>query len=448
MAHGKVWGDRTGKGSGGPGVAPAPVAAANTAGAASARPEAGAAGAEPDGRAATEAGWGAETPPAARSRPAWEEPVAAAAGPAGPAETPASGADLAVPTRQWAGLLPEELGRVLSAWGEPAYRGRQIFAWLHRRGVTRFAEMTDLPKDLRRRLEALGDPVVPAVRRLQVDPQDGTRKYLLELEDGQLIETVLMRHRYGLSLCVSSQVGCAMGCRFCASTLGGLVRNLTAAEMAGQLLVVNRDLAERGQRVSHVVVMGIGEPLQNLDATLQFLRVAHHPQGAGISYRHMTVSTSGLVPRIRQLAHAGLPITLAVSLHAPNDALRSWLMPVNRRWPIAELMDACREYVERTGRRITFEYVLIEDVNDRPEHAAELADLVAGLNGHVNLIPWNPVSERPFRAPSPERVQAFVAALRRRGVNVTVRRELGQRIEAACGQLRRRALAEMGSGRA
>ena len=358
------------------------------------------------------------------------------AGPAGPA----------VPTREWAGLLPEELAAQLAPWGEPAYRGRQIFAWFHRRGVTRFSAMTDLPRDLRERLEALGDPMVPQVRRLQVDPEDGTRKYLLELDDGQLIETVLMRHRYGLSLCVSSQVGCAMGCRFCASTLGGLVRNLTAAEMAGQLLVVNRDLAERGERVSHLVIMGIGEPLQNLDATLRFLRVAHHPQGAGISYRHMTVSTSGLVPKIRQLAREGLPITLAVSLHAPNDALRSWLMPVNRRWPIAELMDACREYVAETGRRITFEYVLIADVNDQPEHARELAQLVAPLGAHVNLIPWNPVSERPFRAPSPERVQAFAAQLRSLGVNVTVRRELGQRIEAACGQLRRRALAEAGAG--
>ncbi|HEY8552443.1 MAG TPA: 23S rRNA (adenine(2503)-C(2))-methyltransferase RlmN, partial [Thermaerobacter sp.] len=237
---------------------------------------------------------------------------------------------LSVPTRQWAALLPEELAAALAAWGEPSYRGQQIFAWMHRRGVTRFAAMTDLPKALRGRLEALGDPVVPAVRAVQVDPEDGTRKYLLELADGQLIEAVLMRYRYGLSLCVSSQVGCAMGCRFCASTLGGLVRNLTAAEMAGQLLVVNRDLAARGERVSHLVVMGIGEPLQNLDATLRFLRVAHHPTGAGISYRHMTVSTSGLVPQIRRLAEEGLPITLAVSLHAPNDALRSWLMPVNR----------------------------------------------------------------------------------------------------------------------
>ena len=365
---------------------------------------------------------------------------AAGSGPAGRDATPDL---LPVPTRQWVGLLPEELAAALATWGEPSYRGQQIFTWMHRRGVTRFAAMTDLPKALRRRLAALGDPVVPEVRAVQVDPEDGTRKYLLELADGQLIETVLMRYRYGLSLCVSSQVGCAMGCRFCASTLGGLVRNLSAAEMAGQLLVVNRHLAVQGERVSHLVVMGIGEPLQNLDATLRFLRIAHHPKGAGISYRHMTVSTSGLVPQIRRLAEEGLPITLAVSLHAPNDALRSWLMPVNRRWPMAELMDACREYVQRTGRRITFEYVLIEDVNDRPEHAAELADVLAGLGGpvHVNLIPWNPVSERPFKAPSPQRVEAFAAALRRRGVNVTVRRQLGRRIEAACGQLRRRALA-------
>ena len=344
----------------------------------------------------------------------------------------------------WLGLLPGQLGEVLSGWGEPPYRGGQVFAWMHGRQVTDFAAMTDLPNALRRRLAAAGEVPVPRVRRLQVDPVDGTRKYLLELADGQLIETVLMRHRYGLSLCVSSQVGCRMGCRFCASTLGGLVRNLTAGEMAGQLLVVNRDLAERGERVSHLVVMGIGEPLENYENTLQFLRVAHEPRGAGISYRHMTVSTSGLVPRIRQLARERLPITLAVSLHAPNDGLRSWLMPVNRKWPIAELMDACREYVALTGRRVTFEYVLIEEVNDRPEHARELAELLRGLLCHVNLIPWNPVSERPFRAPGPERVRAFARELRARGINVTVRRELGQRIEAACGQLRRRELVEAG----
>lgn len=367
--------------------------------------------------------------------------------PAGPAGAAGEGQDAApdgpaaTGAVDWLGLLPAELEGLLAGMGEPAYRGRQIFAWLHGRQVTDFAQMTDLPKALRQRLAAAGGPAVPALRRLQVDPVDGTRKYLLELADGQLIETVLMRHRYGLSLCVSTQVGCRMGCRFCASTIGGLVRNLAAGEMAGQLLVANRDLAPRGERVSHVVLMGIGEPLENYEAAVRFIRLAHEPRGAGIGYRHITVSTSGLVPGIRRLAREGLPVTLAVSLHAPNDDIRSYLMPVNRRWPIAEVLDACREYVELTGRRVTFEYVLLEDVNDRPEHARELAERVGGLLCHVNLIPWNPVSERPFRAPGPERVRAFYEELASRGVPVTVRRELGQRIDAACGQLRRREVA-------
>jgi 23S rRNA (adenine2503-C2)-methyltransferase len=368
------------------------------------------------------------------------------------------------------GMLPAELGALCASWGEPAYRGRQLFAGLHGRGARTFGAITVLPTPLRRRLEAVATPQVFRLLARRADPADGTVKYLFGLDDGETVETVLMRYRFGYSACVSSQVGCRMGCRFCASTIGGRVRNLTAGEMAEQVVALNRELGDarlrgdpeafppgdgadaaegdpaagppgpgaRFDRVGRVVVMGMGEPLENLEAVLRFLRLIHEPEGCGIGWRHMTVSTSGLVAGIDALAEARMPVTLAVSLHAPNDELRDRLVPLNRRHPLAELLAACRRYVRATGRRITFEYVLLGGVNDLPEHARELARLLRGLQCHINLIPYNPVPERPFRASTPAATERFRGLLRGAGVPATVRRQLGLGIDAACGQLRRR----------
>lgn len=334
-----------------------------------------------------------------------------------------------------------ELRSFLERLGEPGYRADQVFRWLHARAVTSFAAMTDLPKELRARLE--DEAVITELRVLerQEDAADGTVKFLLGLPDGEAVEAVILRYRHGITVCVSTQVGCRMGCLFCASTVGGLVRNLTAGEMVEEVLVAERHLrAEGSGRVSRVVLMGIGEPLENYDAVLRFIRLIHEPAGLGISYRHVTLSTCGLVPEMRRLAGEGLPITLAVSLHAPNDEVRARLMPVARRYPVTEVVAAGAEYAERTGRRVTFEYALVEGVNDLPELARELARLLRGVLCHVNLIPLNP-SGRGLRGSPPERVRAFKEALERFGIPVTVRRELGAGIDAACGQLRRRAAA-------
>ncbi len=336
-------------------------------------------------------------------------------------------------------MSPEELRAFMRRLGEPEYRAGQVFRWLHSRGVTSFAAMTDLPKGLRARLEQ--EAVITELQVLErhVDPGDGTVKFLLSLADGEAVEAVLLRYRHGNAVCVSTQAGCRMGCVFCASTVGGVARNLTAGEMVEEVLVAQRHLWGQARgRVSHVVLMGIGEPLENYDNVLRFIRLIHEPSGLGISYRHVTLSTCGLVPEIRRLAGEGLPITLAVSLHAPNDELRTRLLPVARRYPIQELIAASSEYAERTGRRVTFEYALIDGVNDIPELARELARLLRGLLCHVNLIPLNP-SGRGLRGSPPGRVRAFKEVLERFGVPVTVRRELGAGIEAACGQLRRRA---------
>jgi 23S rRNA (adenine2503-C2)-methyltransferase len=379
-----------------------------------------------------------------------------------------------------AGMGPDELSRLLEGWGEPSYRGRQLFTWLQARAEADFLAMTPLPLALRRRLaeEAVASSLTPIARL--VDRHDGTVKYLFRLADGETVETVLMRYRYGWTVCVSSQVGCRMGCRFCASTLGGLKRNLAAHEMVEQVLAVQRDLRDparrrdpelfpvpeepgewadeeqeeepegelgegeeggddqRFARVRRVVVMGMGEPMENLPAVLRFLRILHEPDGVAIGWRHMTVSTAGVVPGIDALAEERLPITLAVSLHAPNDELRDRLMPLNHRYPIAQVLEACRRYVARTHRRLTFEYVLIAGVNDLPEHARELARLIRDLRCHVNLIPWNPVPERDFRPSPPEAVARFRGLLQGAGIPVTVRRQLGLGVEGACGQLRRR----------
>lgn len=332
-----------------------------------------------------------------------------------------------------------ELETLMTGWGEPAYRGRQLFEWIHGKRATSFDAMTNLPRDLRERL-ATQCTIQPLVmRNRQVDPVDGTRKYLFALTtDNETVETVLMKHHHGYSLCVSTQVGCRMGCRFCASTLEGRVRNLNVAEITGQALAVQRELDQEGKRISHIVIMGMGEPLENYEATLKFIRLVHDPSGLGIGWRHITVSTCGLVPEIRKLADEGVPVTLAVSLHAPNDPIRTRIMPVNVRYPVNQLMEACRYYVEKTGRRISFEYIMLAGVNDQREHALELSQLVKGVNCHVNLIPFNPVAERPFQSSSPQQVEYFASVLRSEGIPTTIRRNLGRNIDAACGQLRRR----------
>lgn len=328
---------------------------------------------------------------------------------------------------------PEELGELLKSWGEPAFRAKQLFSWLHR-GVRTWDEMSDLPKSLRERLEEGAILAPPTVERKQSSAKDGTIKYLWRLADGNCIETVLMRYQHGNSVCISSQVGCRMGCCFCASALGGHVRDLTAAEMLDQVLFTQLD---SGAPISNIVLMGIGEPLDNYDNVLRFLRLVNHPKGMGIGMRHISLSTCGLVPGIEKLMEENLQITLSISLHAAEDATREALMPVNRRYPLADLLETCRHYFDKTGRRISYEYAMIEGVNDTPEQAERLAALLRGMGAHVNLIPLNHVEESPLR-PSP-RVKAFAQALEKRGLNATVRRRLGSDIDASCGQLRRKA---------
>lgn len=332
----------------------------------------------------------------------------------------------------------QALERFLLEMGEPSYRAWQVYRWMHARAALSFSEMTDLPKRLRALLETKACITAAEETERLVDPEDGSVKFLLRLGDGEMVEAVLLRQPYGNSACVSTQAGCRMGCVFCASTLGGLGRNLTPGEMEVQVLKAHREVSHggRGERVSHVVLMGIGEPLENYDNVLAFLRTIHSEAGLGISYRNVTLSTSGVVPGIRKLAGEGLPITLAVSLHAPNDELRNRLMPVNRHYPLKELIPACTEYASATRRRVTFEYALIDGVNDLQEHARELARLLRGLLCHVNLIPLNP-NERGLKGSPPERIKEFAGVLEKNGLTVTVRRSLGVNIQAACGQLRR-----------
>lgn len=329
-----------------------------------------------------------------------------------------------------------ELEGWMEEMGEPAYRARQLFDWMYKKRVTTFEAMTNLPKRLRGLLaEQVRLATMEEVTR-QVSKKDGTTKFLFRLHDGSTVETVLMRHHYGNSVCVSTQVGCHMGCAFCASTLGGLVRNLTAGEMVEQVLACQRLLDAEEGRVSSVVLMGSGEPLENYEASLRFIDIITADEGLRIGQRHITLSTSGLVPAIKRLAKEHRQITLAVSLHAPNDEVRSALMPINRAYPIAKLMEACREYWEETGRRLTFEYALIGGVNDRLDHARELAELLRDLPCHVNLIPVNHVPERRFERTPKSQIRAFQQELIRRGISCTVRREMGSDIAAACGQLR------------
>ena len=335
-------------------------------------------------------------------------------------------------------LLPEELSALVREWGEPAYRAGQIFR--HAMEGTPPAEMTTLPKALRARLSDELAWHLPTVVDTLVSERDGTTKYLFRLSDGECIESVLMKYRHGNTLCISSQVGCRMGCRFCASTIGGRVRNLLPSEMLGQVIAAGR---LSGERVSNIVMMGIGEPLDNYDNVVRFLHLVNHPDGVGIGYRHISLSTCGLVDGIRRLAKEALPITLSVSLHAATDEARDAIMPVNRRYPIAELLSACCDYYAVTGRRISFEYALIAGQNDTEADARRLATLLrrtVGADGapvHINLIRVNAVKETGFTGTSAKAAAAFAARLEALGMTATVRRRLGSDVNAACGQLRR-----------
>ncbi len=329
--------------------------------------------------------------------------------------------------------LPE-LTEALKAMGEPAFRARQVFVWLHR-GLRSVQEMTNLSKPLRQKLEETYYITAPEIVRKQTSQRDGTVKYLWKLRDGNCVETVLMRYRHGNSVCISSEVGCAMGCAFCASTRGGLVRRLTPSEMVDQVLFASLD---SGLEISNIVLMGIGEPLDNYGTVLRFLELINSPDGMNIGMRHISLSTCGLVPRIRDLAEKKLQLTLSVSLHAPTDEIRSAIMPVNRAYNVETLLSACRDYFEITGRRISFEYAMIRGVNDSGETAELLAKKLRGIAAHVNLIPLNNVEESPLKPSDRKTVQAFQQILEAHGIPCTVRRTLGSDIDASCGQLRRK----------
>lgn len=330
----------------------------------------------------------------------------------------------------------EEMTDALRAQGEPAFRAKQVFSWLHK-GVKTFDEMRNLPKGLRETLSHAYDITAPVVERKQVSKQDGTIKYLWKLADGNCIETVLMQYHHGNTVCISSQVGCRMGCAFCASTIGGKVRDLTPSEILDQVLFTQLD---SGLPISNIVLMGIGEPMDNLDNVLRFLTLVNHRDGLNIGMRHISLSTCGVVPGIERLAALGLQLTLSVSLHAPDSETRNKLMPVNRAYDVEQLFAACHDYFRKTGRRISFEYAMIDGVNDSDAQADWIAQKIAGMPGHVNLIPLNDVAESPLK-PS-RRVRQFQQRLERHGVTATVRRSLGGDIDASCGQLRRKAMEE------
>lgn len=327
----------------------------------------------------------------------------------------------------------------LEAWlteqKQQSFRAKQIYNWLYVSRVESFEEMQNIPKELRQLLEE-NFTITTLKTLVKQTSSDGTMKFLFELHDGYSIETVLMRHNYGNSVCVTTQVGCRIGCTFCASTLGGLKRNLEAGEIVAQVLCVQRAIDEVDERVSSIVVMGIGEPFDNYDGLMDFLRIVNSDKGLNIGARHITVSTSGIIPKIYNFADEGLQINFAISLHAPNSELRSKLMPINRAYKLPDLMDAVRYYVEKTGRRVTFEYGLFGGENDQVEHAEELSKLLKGVKCHVNLIPVNYVPERNYVRTPKEQIFAFEKVLKQNGINVTIRREQGHDIDAACGQLR------------
>ena len=328
----------------------------------------------------------------------------------------------------------EELSLVLKELNQPAFRAKQVFTWLHK-GVTSCGEMTNLPQSLRDALDEKYPLLPPKVVRKQESQKDGTIKYLWMLSDGNCVETVLMRYHYGNTVCISTEVGCAMGCAFCASTLGGLVRRLEPREMLEQVMFTQID---SGLPISHIVLMGIGEPLDNYDNVLRFLHLVNSELGMNISMRHISLSTCGLAPKIDKLAEEKLQLTLSVSLHAPNDTIRNTIMPVNKAYPVDTLLDACRRYYQKTGRRISFEYAMIDGVNDTPEAAKELIQKLKGMGAHMNLIPLNHVEESPLKPSSKQAISRFQKLLEDAGIPATVRRSLGGDIDASCGQLRRK----------
>ncbi len=333
-----------------------------------------------------------------------------------------------------------ELSALFKEMGQPGFRAKQVYTWLHK-GVRTYEEMTNLPQNLRAQLAQRYPICPPEVVRKQESAKDGTIKYLWRLSDGNCVETVLMRYHYGNTVCISTEVGCRMGCAFCASTLGGLVRRLEPFEMLDQVLFTQVD---SGLPVSHIVLMGIGEPLDNFDNVMKFLELVNSPEGMNISMRHISLSTCGLVPKIDELAKRKLQLTLSVSLHAPNDEIRNRIMPVNKAYPTEELLEACRRYYQATSRRISFEYAMIDGVNDREQDARELLRRLKGLPAHFNLIPLNHVEESPLKPSSRKAVAAFQKTLEDGGVTATVRRTLGGDIDASCGQLRRKYSKEQG----
>ena len=335
--------------------------------------------------------------------------------------------------------LPE-IEALTAELGEKKFRAAQLYSWLHEKLVLSFSEMTNLSKSFREKLESEYTICSPEIIDCLISEKDGTRKYILGFEDGNVIETVLMKYHHGNTVCVSSQAGCRMGCRFCASTIDGLSRNLTAAEILSEVYTIERDLRklDEPERVSNIVIMGSGEPLDNFDEAVRFIRLASAPGGLNISMRNITLSTCGLAPEIRKLADLEMPITLALSLHASTQEKREEIMPVSKMYSLKEVFAALKYYYDKTGRRLTFEYSLLSGVNDTEEEALRLAALLKPMHGHVNLIPVNPVTERDFTPPDRKRVYAFQAVLNDNGVNATVRREMGRDIDSACGQLRRR----------
>ncbi len=335
-------------------------------------------------------------------------------------------------------MLPGQVQGYMVSLGEPSDRGKQVFRWLTQ-GVTSFDEMSDLSKSLREKLKEKAFITKPEIVRKQVSARDGTVKYLFGLADGNCVETVVMRYQHGNSVCLSTQAGCHMGCAFCASFEKGETRDLTPAEILDQVLFAQKD---SGLKISNIVLMGTGEPLDNYDNVVQFLRLVSCPEGLNIGMRHISLSTCGLVPRIRELSQLDFQLTLSISLHAPNNKIRSTIMPVNNKYPVEELIRACRDYFAATGRRISFEYAMIAGVNDSDGCARELAALLRGLMCHINLIPLNHVEGSPLAPSSRETIRRFQEILQKKGFNVTVRRSLGGDIDASCGQLRRKAMAE------
>ena len=327
-----------------------------------------------------------------------------------------------------------ELESLIKSYGQPAFRAKRIFAWMHEKLVTSYDDMTNIPKELRNKLQE----AYPLISFELVDDrhsaEDETVKYLFKLKDNRVIESVLMKYKHGNSVCISSQVGCSMGCKFCASTIGGKERDLAASEMLDQVYKIQ---LMSGQRVSNVVIMGTGEPLDNYDNVVRFIRLISDPNGLNISPRSITLSTCGIPDKIKDLADEGLPVTLALSLHAPNDEVRRKLMPIASKYELSQVLDAVKYYFDKTGRRLTFEYSMVDNVNDKEEHAKELAKLISGLNCHVNLIPVNPRRERNFARSKTEKIQIFKNILEKNRINVTIRREMGTDIDAACGQLRK-----------